>query len=229
MIPRRTRLALGALLLAAAAVVLAAAPSAPAARAATQTVAIDHNFYDPAVITVDAGDTVQWAWPAAPNQIPHSVTSDTGSELQSATQATGTYSKTFDTPGTYAYHCVVHPDEMTGTVIVQAAPTATPTATAPATKTPASPSPTRTSTPEPTSTPVPAATLIAVPTAAPPQPSAPALIAPSSPSGGAAGAGALPRAGDGPGGAAPWRSAAVVLAALGAIALVGARMVRKRA
>ncbi len=228
MIRRRTWFAGGAMLLAAAAGILAAAPSTPT-HAATQTVAVGNNIYDPASINVDVGDTVQWDWPAAPNQIPHSVTSDTGSEMQSATQATGTYSKTFDTPGTYAYHCVVHPDEMTGSVTVQATSTATATATATATKTSASPSATRTSTPAPTSTPVPIATLTAVATTtAPPQPSAPVLIAPPPPSGGAAGAGALPRAGDGgSGGAAPWRSAAVALATIGIIALTTALVVRR--
>jgi plastocyanin len=228
MIRRRTQFALGAALLAMAAGAFAAVPAHPA-RATTWTVAVGNNFYDPTMITVSVGDTVRWDWPADPNVVPHSVSSDSDVVLDSPVQATGAYVKTFDTPGAYAYHCVVHPGEMTGTVIVRAVATATATATAVATRTATAADPPRTATPAHTSTPAPAATSIAVATmTAPPQPAATGPIAPARSSGGAADAGALPGAGDGgAGGAAPWRRAAVALAAIGAIAGGGAAVMRK--
>ncbi len=58
----------------------------------------------------------------------HTVTSDDGT-LDSGTIAPGeAYDHLFDKPGTYTYHCTLHPDEMTGTIVVEAAPvTASPT------------------------------------------------------------------------------------------------------
>jgi plastocyanin len=62
--------------------------------------------------------------------VAHTVTSDTG-VWDSGTLATGqSYSHTFDQPGTYPYHCAIHPF-MKATIIVQAAGTAGATATAP--------------------------------------------------------------------------------------------------
>lgn len=66
-------------------------------------------------ITVKAGTTVTWT----NNDIaPHTVTSDTGSVLDSGNLSLGqSFSMTFNTPGTYNYHCAIHPS-MTGTVTV---------------------------------------------------------------------------------------------------------------
>lgn len=220
---------LGVALLAAAA---AFAPqTGQRAQAATQSVSVGNNFYSQTSITVNVGDTVQWNWPAAPNAVPHSVTSDSGTLLNSPVQATGTYSKAFDTPGTYTYHCEVHPAEMTGAVIVQAAPaTATSTVVDP-TDTPAA---TNTVSATSTGTATPAVTASSTP---PPTvvPATPGLIsgltATATPSGGAAAGGTLPRTGDGAetagGGAVRW--AAVLLAAVGIVALGGAFVSRKRA
>ncbi|MEK6917789.1 MAG: plastocyanin/azurin family copper-binding protein [Nanoarchaeota archaeon] len=50
---------------------------------------------------------------------PHTVTSDSGSELNSGTISNGgVYSHTFNTAGTYKYHCAFH-TSMKATVIVQ--------------------------------------------------------------------------------------------------------------
>ncbi len=136
------------LLLASAAISLA--PASPAhAAAATQHITMGNNFYMPTTITVNAGDTVQWDWPAAPNSTPHTVTSDTGTTLGSPQQATGTYSHTFDAAGVFPFHCEVHPTQMTGTITVQAA--AAPTNTAAASSTAAA-SPTATASVAPTRT-----------------------------------------------------------------------------
>lgn len=79
------------------------------------TMIIKNFAFSPATLTVSAGTKVTW------NQqdgAPHTVTADDGS-FSSGTLAQGqSYSFTFATPGTYTYHCAIHP-MMKGTVIVQ--------------------------------------------------------------------------------------------------------------
>jgi plastocyanin len=78
-------------------------------------VLIQNNAFDPATITVSAGTTVTWTNKDA---VSHTVTSNTGGELNSGTLGTnGVYTHMFATAGSYPYHCVVHPS-MTATVIV---------------------------------------------------------------------------------------------------------------
>jgi plastocyanin len=77
------------------------------------TVTLVHVSFAPAVVTINAGQTVEWKWDDG--QIPHNVTFDT---FHSATMITGTYFHTFDTPGVYAYRCTIHIN-MIGTVIVR--------------------------------------------------------------------------------------------------------------
>jgi plastocyanin len=200
-------------------------PGSPA-HAATHTVAVGNNFFNSASITVDVGDTVEWDWPAAPNAIPHSVTSDSGTLLSSPVQATGTYSKTFDTPGTYTYHCEVHPTEMTGTVIVQAAQAQPTSTTAAATETPAA---TRTPVAA-TRTPTAAATATSAPAATATTPSLIAPAATATPAGAAGPGQALPSTGDGGttgGGGLPWAGVLLGLAAV-VVVLGGAAAVRRR-
>jgi len=84
--------------------------------------------------TVTAGDTVKWEFTAGP----HTVTqcNDTftacppAGGFDSGTHSAGQeFSHTFNTPGTFAYHCDFHPGEMRGRITVlaaQATPTATP-------------------------------------------------------------------------------------------------------
>lgn len=67
-------------------------------------------------LTVSVGTKITWT-----NQdtAPHTVTSVTGTELNSAKLAKGqSYSHTFTKAGTYDYYCTVHPN-MKATVIVQ--------------------------------------------------------------------------------------------------------------
>ncbi len=71
--------------------------------------------YSPSNITVKKGTTVTWT-----NQdtIKHNVMSDSGSTLSSPYLAKGeSWSYTFNTVGTFSYHCVPHP-WMKGTVTV---------------------------------------------------------------------------------------------------------------
>lgn len=210
------------------------APTGGTALAATQHVAVQNNLYIPAAITINVGDTVQWDWPAAPNAIPHTVTSVSPStELDSGSpQATGTYSHTFSTAGTYDYLCVVHGTAMSGTVTVQqaastatgTAPAATNTATRTATRT-GTTTAVATSTVVMTSTPIVTPTQASgpVPTQAPPRPTSTSI-------GGAPGAGQqLPRAGSGPdqGAVSGWLT--VVLAVAGLSAITAAGVIRRRA
>ena len=67
-------------------------------------------------LKVKRGDTVIWT---QQDSVGHTVTSDTGSELGSPVLSVGqTYSHTFTTKGTFAYHCTPHPG-MTAKVVVE--------------------------------------------------------------------------------------------------------------
>ncbi len=67
-------------------------------------------------ITINAGTSVVWT---NKDSTPHTVTSDSGSELSSGSLSRdASYAHTFSTPGTYKYHCTFHPG-MKGTIIVQ--------------------------------------------------------------------------------------------------------------
>ena len=161
------------------------------------------NSYAPNPITVRAGDTVTWT-----NNGPstHTVTSDAGSAMafdSGNIAAGGTFTQTFSTPGTFTYHCSIHPG-MTGSVIVQAA------AAGAATPAAAGASPTA--------------------GAAGSSPTAAAGGSSSTPIGGATTSAALPSTGSGPshgGGAGMWLLVAAAIGAVGVVA-VGARIVVSR-
>ena len=82
--------------------------------------------------TVDAGDTVEWEFGGA--QV-HTTTecSDDHDNCSaphlwdSGPLSSGSFSFTFDTPGTYLFRCQAHPDQMRGSVTVLAATQPTPT------------------------------------------------------------------------------------------------------
>jgi plastocyanin len=77
------------------------------------TVVIESVSFQPSTITVEPGTTVTWLWDDGP--IPHDVKGDGfASELQSS----GSFTHTFEEPGTYPYVCSIHP-QMTGTVEVE--------------------------------------------------------------------------------------------------------------
>ena len=78
-------------------------------------VSISKFTFVPATITIAAGQSVTWT---NADPVAHTTTSDdkvwdSGSLLPNAT-----FSTTFSQPGTYAYHCTIHPF-IRGTVVVQ--------------------------------------------------------------------------------------------------------------
>lgn len=92
-------------------------PSSPSNNTAgTNSVIIRGMAFSPSPILIKVGDTVTWT---NMDSVSHTVTSDSGRELDSLTLSTGsTYSHTFASPGTYAYHCKIH-TYMKGIVNVQ--------------------------------------------------------------------------------------------------------------
>jgi glucose/arabinose dehydrogenase/plastocyanin len=102
----------------------------PEAPTATGTAAVTARIvgiegdqsYDPNPIEIEAGQTVTWLNGDA---ISHTVTSGSGSDSNGdeelfdskAILAGGSYSKTFDDPGTYDYYCFYHPS-MVGEIVV---------------------------------------------------------------------------------------------------------------
>jgi plastocyanin len=87
-------------------------------RAADATVVIKDFEFVPSSVTVTAGSVVTWTNSAAR---PHTVTADDGTSFDSQPIGAGeAFANLFDTPGTFAYHCAIHP-QMTGTVVVTAA------------------------------------------------------------------------------------------------------------
>jgi amicyanin len=66
-------------------------------------------------LTIKKGDTVIWT---NQDSVSHTVTGDDGGPASPSLAKGQSYSYTFNTAGTYSYHCAVHPN-MKGTVAVQ--------------------------------------------------------------------------------------------------------------
>lgn len=112
----------GPLLLVAAVAIIAAscngtghsAYGASASTAATTTTAaiaanaatIKGFSFQPEVLKVKVGAKVTWTNDDA---VAHTVTADTNSFASGNLQPGGSFSFTFTRPGTYAYHCSIHP------------------------------------------------------------------------------------------------------------------------
>ena len=92
--------------------------AAPAARAADQTVnATGSSTWSPSSVTIAVNDTVTWK-----NQGGiHNVVFDDGSftEPSSPSGTMWSVSRTFNSAGTFKYHCGFHGTAMAGTVVVQ--------------------------------------------------------------------------------------------------------------
>ncbi len=82
-------------------------PAAPAESAKTHSIDIKSFAFSQLTLTVKMGDTVVWT---NKDSAGHTVTSDSGNELNSGTLSNGqSYSHTFNTAGTFEYHCAPHP------------------------------------------------------------------------------------------------------------------------
>ena len=85
--------------------------SAPSGNA----VSMSNLSFSPASLTVSTGTTVTWT---NKDTVAHTVTSDTGSFDSGNMAPKATFSFKFNTAGTFAYHCSLHPS-MKGTVTVK--------------------------------------------------------------------------------------------------------------
>lgn len=75
------------------------------------------NTFNPATLTVARGTAVTWD-----NQtsVTHNVTFDTQGSPSSITDfSSGTRSATFPNAGTFDYHCSIHGQSMSGSIVVQ--------------------------------------------------------------------------------------------------------------
>jgi plastocyanin len=93
----------------------AAAPSEAVPPTTGSAVAIANFSFQPATITVPVGTTVTWT---NNDSASHTVTADDGSFKSESLGSGATFSQTFATAGTFAYHCAIH-STMKGTVVVK--------------------------------------------------------------------------------------------------------------
>lgn len=78
----------------------------PAASVPSQpTVSIANLSFQPTNLTVASGTSVTWT---NNDSMPHTVTADDGSFNSDTIQSGGSFSHTFTTIGTVAYHCSFH-------------------------------------------------------------------------------------------------------------------------
>jgi plastocyanin len=82
----------------------------------TVTVGVYDNYFQEKAITIAAGTTVQWT---NYGQHAHTVTSDTALWDSVKLGPNDLYGRTFAIPGTYEYHCAIHPAEMRGIIVVK--------------------------------------------------------------------------------------------------------------
>jgi plastocyanin len=77
----------------------------------------DFTFGDGSPVEIQAGELITWQ---NDDSIRHTVTDDTDNpEFSSdAIQPSDTFSITFDEPGSFKYHCSIHPDRMQGELVI---------------------------------------------------------------------------------------------------------------
>lgn len=96
--------------------VIPAVPVSKTPAPQTATVEIKNFAFNLATLTIKAGTKVMWT---NNDGAPHTITSNTGNLLNSDTLAPGqSFSFTFTSAGTVAYHCSIHPG-MQGKIIVE--------------------------------------------------------------------------------------------------------------
>jgi plastocyanin len=86
-------------------------PSGPPVQ--TNQISITDDAFGPPNIQVAVGTTVTWTWNSGGDL--HNVTF---TDTTSGDRGTGTFARTFNTAGTFSFHCTIH-SGMTGSVLVQ--------------------------------------------------------------------------------------------------------------
>ena len=71
--------------------------------------------FSPQRLAASAGATIEWT---NRDQVAHTITADDGSWDSGPIEPGATWRRTFDTPGTFAFHCTPHP-YMTGAVVIR--------------------------------------------------------------------------------------------------------------
>lgn len=97
------------------------APSGNTMNVSITTDSSGNYTFSPATITIKAGTTVVWTNMSG---APHTVTSDDGKTFDSGignpiAASGGTFKFTFNTAGTFAYHCQIHPYMKAKVVVTQ--------------------------------------------------------------------------------------------------------------
>ena len=93
----------------------AACSAAQAGATPTVTVTIKDFAYAPEPVTAKVGDVIGWT---NNDSLPHTATLDDGSCTTDLINNAQTGALVFSAPGTYAYHCNVHPTRMMGTITI---------------------------------------------------------------------------------------------------------------
>jgi len=96
------------------AVLLVSASGREALAQGGAAVSIVDFAFQPGSVEVAAGGTVTWT---NTGQATHTVTADDGTFDSGQLAPGSSFSQTFDTAGTFTYHCAIHP-QMTGTITV---------------------------------------------------------------------------------------------------------------
>ncbi|MCB1555511.1 MAG: hypothetical protein KDJ14_17065 [Xanthomonadales bacterium] len=89
------------------------------AHAVTHEVTLSGFSFTPSSLTIQVGDTVRWRNQGGFHDV---VADDTSFSSGAATSAPFTFEVTFNTPGTFGYHCSIHGSPgagMAGTIIVE--------------------------------------------------------------------------------------------------------------
>jgi plastocyanin len=87
----------------------------PGAAGPTVNIRVQELGFEPPAMNIFAGTTVVWH---NESSTPHTVTSDAGLFDSLQIPAGGSFHYTFNQPGTYLYHCALHP-QMRATIVVQ--------------------------------------------------------------------------------------------------------------
>jgi plastocyanin len=93
----------------------------PSTSTTANTVNLTATAFEPATITIKAGETVTWKWTTGTHDVESGTTCAPDGKFSSGDPvAGGTFEQKFDTAGTFDYFCSVHCAEgMVGKVIVQ--------------------------------------------------------------------------------------------------------------